>query len=135
MLGLITHLRKMLATTEDPPYTQILRNTKLMQIIGTVLSFEPEAGDVYVMKLECYWLLINLSCCQGQLMKIVLGDNSPNSVPYGDTLRKIQTDLVRIQHRNCKDAKTLKMILTVLMNVMLTDRESLALVVKNTSAV
>ena len=68
-------------------------------------------------------------------MKIVLGDNSPNSVPYGDTLRKIQTDLVRIQHRNCKDAKTLKMILTVLMNVMLTDRESLALVVKNTSAV
>ena len=62
------------------------------------------------MKLEVYWILINLACCEDKDIDIVLGNDSRLSIPKSETLRKIKFDMDKIKSDGFKDKKTLYLI-------------------------
>ena len=77
---MVTFLRKLLCVQEIPPFGDIFKKTKLLKVIETVLIFEVEEGDVFHMKLEAYWIVVNLACCNTSETKILLGDDSENGI-------------------------------------------------------
>lgn len=80
MLVLITYVRVLLTTDEEPSYKQIFKETSLLKILDTVFNFQTEPGDVYFMKLECYWILQNLACCSSEEIKYLLGNGAENGI-------------------------------------------------------
>ena len=89
-------MRCLLTTDEDPPFASIFKNTSLLVILDTVFSFQSEPGDVFFMKLECFWILNNLACCHSDQINYLLGDGALNGIAKGETLRKISVELERI---------------------------------------
>ena len=49
------------------------------------------------MKLEAYWIINNLACCDENNIMFVLGDNSITGIAKGETLNKISSDMERIR--------------------------------------
>ena len=62
-LTLLTYMRKVIGSREDPDITGILRDTDLLRVIQVVLNFSSTGTEddlVHYMRLEIIWILINL---------------------------------------------------------------------------
>lgn len=135
MLALLTHIRKLLTSDEEPNYGAIMKRTCLMQILDTVMSFETEPGDVYYMKLEAYWILNNLACCSSADIKLLLGDDSATGIPKGETLAKLSMELNRVMKEKFQDGRMLKITINALYNLSMTDLKTCTQVLTSTPIV
>jgi hypothetical protein len=120
MLTLLTYLRKLLTTQEDPAYASIFKRTTIMQIIDTALSFEHEPGDMYFLKLEALWILNNLACCPDKEAKHVVGEGNV-------ILSRLAYELDRLIKNQFKDGLTTKLVFNVLLNICSTSNKYAAL--------
>lgn len=85
------------------------------------------------MKLECYWILQNLACCDTQDMKFLLGNGAENGIPQDELLRKLSEEINRVRSGQYKDRLTFGSLLDVLSNIAITNTKCRNLVLTQTS--
>lgn len=76
-LALITGLRDVFSQEERVPAAEALAQTSIMEILARILGFQSsEVGEeLYFMKLESLWILINLSMCDSEETQLILQSN------------------------------------------------------------
>ena len=88
-LALVYAIRLALTQREDipGPVEEVLYKTHLVGLVNHILSFSSGEEEVYFMKLEALWLLIDLSMCDSDATKLIcLSDLTLQPNPPGLTM-------------------------------------------------
>lgn len=65
-LALFTLIRRQICQIEDPPITELITQTKIIDIAARILSFISDDPYVYYLKLESLWIFNNLVYTQSE---------------------------------------------------------------------
>jgi hypothetical protein len=54
-------IRKVISGTDEPPIAEIVNNSNILEILGSIFRFTDTSEEIRIMKLEAIWILTNLA--------------------------------------------------------------------------
>ena len=70
-LALVTAIRQLFTRNELVPAAETLRKTRILLILTHILNFQSADPEFYFMKLESLWILINMSMCDTEEIRLI----------------------------------------------------------------
>ena len=54
-------MRHILSADEEPPVSEVINSTSILEIIASILDFKVTNDELYFLRCEALWMLINLA--------------------------------------------------------------------------
>ena len=139
-------MRKLLSSgTDIPPLSELVVKTEILPIIDHILSCDSDEEDYRFLRLEAIWIATNLACAGAEELKYLLAssfvdlnlseESLTEDFKYGKStiLARLDKLMKQIISRDCKDLKSINLIIQLLANIAHTDTHFAKKVMTETS--
>ena len=140
-LALVTAIRKIMSNIDADDgaaefFTEVINGSEILEIINGILSYKSNEEEMYFLRLEALWILVNLAYVEKREMAVICASETSVSntisvdrlmnnmnVNKSVLLSNIDSLISEKVHEGFKDIKTLQMIFHFLNNCIATGRE------------